>query len=351
MKSRRTVSAGIAGLVALVWALGVGLAPAPTVTAASGPKLVYPAKEQLPMRLKGEVFDHEFSVSNGGDQTLTISRITSKCPCAKILEFPKSLEPGESGVIKMRIDAGQIAVALNEKQINIFSNAFPKRQYYYFYIEVRKPYVLKPETPTIAGLFRQEKTSTVSVARASRPFTIVSAKSKQGKFTVGPIETVAKNREYRLPLTAAKADAPASDTDELILEILTQDGRMFTNEVGVKIDHQTPIVLEPSAPLRFLNKDTDPLLAAGAKPIVRKLVVKSVDPETTFEVKSAKIEGKNTEVFSVEVTPVKEGREYALTFTLTEYSKKSYVKGKLVVVPSTGDPLSVEVMAMFGKRR
>lgn len=126
---------------------------------------------------------------------------------------------------------------------------------------------------------------------------------------------------------------------------------MFTNEVGVKIDHQTPIVLEPSAPLRFLNKDTDPLLAAGAKPIVRKLVVKSVDPETTFEVKSAKIEGKNTEVFSVEVTPVKEGREYALTFTLTEYSKKSYVKGKLVVVPSTGDPLSVEVMAMFGKRR
>jgi len=43
-------------------------------------------------------------VENGGDRTLTIDRITSKCPCAEILDFPRSLAPGESGRVKLRIE-------------------------------------------------------------------------------------------------------------------------------------------------------------------------------------------------------------------------------------------------------
>ncbi|MCA8959216.1 MAG: DUF1573 domain-containing protein [Planctomycetes bacterium] len=303
------------------------------------------------MRLKGEVFEHRFPVRNDGDATLEIEKITSKCPCSKIQSFPKTLEPGESGEVVMEIDAGKIAVALNEKQINIFSNAFPHRQLYLFYIEVRAPYRMEPEEPVIAGLFREKKSTVVTVRRLSNPIVVAEAKSKQGKFKVRGIEVVRPEHEYRITLDAEGAEKPERVADELVLHLESPDGRDFVTETGITIDHQTPIVCEPSDPIQLLNKDTDPLLAEGAKPVTRRVIIRSVDPKTTFALQSAKIEGKGMEVFSVTHETLEPGRAYAVTISLDRYSDQTYIKGKLILETDAGDPKIVEIMGRFGKRR
>ena len=303
------------------------------------------------MKLKGEVFDHTLRIKNDGDQALRISRVQPKCPCARITDFDKSIEPGEFGEIKMTIDSGRIAVGRFEKKITIFTNVFPTQQIYWFQIEVRPAFVLKPLNPVIAGLFGEAKTSTILISKVSENFEIVEAKSKNGFFKVDGIETVYKGMQYRLRLTAPPAQRPEKKTDELVLQLRTNSGREIKTEMGTTVDHQSAIVMVPNDRVFWSNKETNVLLAEGATPISKPVVVRAVDPKVKFNVKSAAVGGKNTEIFDAKIETQAEGRAYVVHLAIREYSRRTYVKGKLVIEVDDGSKLELEVMAMFGRRR
>ncbi len=321
--------------------------------AQDGPSAKYTTPELLPAKLKGEVFDHTLTIKNDGTETLTISRVSPKCPCARITDFPKSIEPGQTGEVKMTIDSGRIALGRHEKKINIFTNAFPQRQAYWFRIEVRPAFTLVPELPVVSGLYNGKKVGEVLVSKASEEIEILAATSKNGSFKVDSVTEVVKGTQYRLNLSAPAVPAPTKSVDELILKVRTRSGREITTEVGVKIHHQTAIVLEPNGRIFWGNKETDTLLVDGAKPLEKKIAIRSIDPSVKFKVKSATLEGKGTEVFETKIETKTEGNSYVVRVILKEYSKETYLKAKLVIVTDDADAPSrkIEVMAMFGKRR
>jgi rhodanese-related sulfurtransferase len=49
----------------------------------------------------GSEVQHDFHLVNAGTSPLTINEVKTSCPCARIVAFPKSIAPGQTGVISI----------------------------------------------------------------------------------------------------------------------------------------------------------------------------------------------------------------------------------------------------------
>lgn len=76
---------------------------------------------------QGEVVKHEYKFINTGKAPLLISYVRSTCGCT-VADWPEEmLNPGESGVIKVKFDS-ENRIGEQSKPITIISNAIPSER-------------------------------------------------------------------------------------------------------------------------------------------------------------------------------------------------------------------------------
>jgi hypothetical protein len=89
---------------------------------ATGPKIVFadPIYDFGTVNA-GKEYDHRYYFTNSGDQTLLVTNVHSTCGCAVAGEWSKSLEPGESGSVPIKVNSTKILGAI-QKSVVVFSN-------------------------------------------------------------------------------------------------------------------------------------------------------------------------------------------------------------------------------------
>ena len=89
---------------------------------AAGPKITFDVETyDWGVIYQGESASYDYKVKNEGKETLRISQVKTSCGCTVAKDWPKVLEPGQSGVIKVTFNSG-IRQGRNEKTIAVHSN-------------------------------------------------------------------------------------------------------------------------------------------------------------------------------------------------------------------------------------
>jgi len=89
---------------------------------ATGPKIVFadPIYDFGTVNA-GKEYDHRYYFTNSGDQTLLVTNVHSTCGCAVAGEWSKSVEPGESGSVPIKVNSTKILGTI-QKSVVVFSN-------------------------------------------------------------------------------------------------------------------------------------------------------------------------------------------------------------------------------------
>ena len=305
--------------------------------------------------LQGEVIEREFQVKNEGNATLKIWRAIASCSCTTISEFPRSLEPGESGIVKFEVDSKKIKPGDTRKGITLENNDAERSKIrFVFKAKITSLFESNPNPIRVTGLYSNEKKARIRlIAKTDLGFNILGARSRNGEFEITDFEEVTKDGEYSIEVTVPPSKTPRTVKDPLDLMIEVKDGRSVVVGRYVEIMHLESIQVQPERVLQFGNKDTDRLLGENSQGTVTKMVqLLNIDPDLDFKVLGANLEGFPEGVMDVLVTEVVPGKNYRVLLTLMEYHKDPILRGKLTI--ETNDPLRelrvVQVAARFGRQ-
>ena len=69
----------------------------------------------------GEPLQHAFTIANGGQAPLEITRVVSSCGCTSVGEHPKRIEPGQTGQFAFTMDSRKLRGKFS-KTVSIHSN-------------------------------------------------------------------------------------------------------------------------------------------------------------------------------------------------------------------------------------
>ena len=67
---------------------------------------------------EGTQVSHDFIISNPGDEKLSILRVRTSCSCT-VADYPKTVDPGKTGVIHVNADTSGYSGKLFNRQILI----------------------------------------------------------------------------------------------------------------------------------------------------------------------------------------------------------------------------------------
>jgi len=323
--------------------------------AAATPKLRFGENEvDYGLLRQGEVIERELVIHNDGAAPLAIRQAIPSCGCTTVHAFPREIVPGGSGTVRFEVDSRKIHPGDTRKRIKFETNDPAQEQAaFYFTAEVLALYRSDPPKIELSGLFDRAKSARIRlIGTTQHGFELLGARSRGGQFEITDFVEVGIGT-YELELTAAAAAKPESLRDPLDLQIRLVDGA--TIEVGqwVDIAHLDPVEVLPEGALQFDNKETDALLAAGAAPVTKRVVLRTRDPERPFHVLSARLEDFPEGAFETAVETVAEGSQYAVRVTLPAYRDEAFLLGKLIIETDAAvEPVrTLHLRAKFGRKR
>ena len=165
--------------------------------AKSGPTIQVDAKEKdLGEVWAGDPLETSFKITNVGNETLKIEDVKEKCDCTVAGEYPKSLEPGESGILPFTLDTTEIAGSFKRKVV-VVSNDSETPKYELKLSGKSKPhYQLSPKSKKINFLVPEGQTPKPRVFKITnvspKPLEIeIDASSKPGDFDYQLMQTKA----------------------------------------------------------------------------------------------------------------------------------------------------------------
>jgi rhodanese-related sulfurtransferase len=104
--------------VAFLFLIGIAF----SATASAAPAIsVDEASYDFGSVVQGTIVSHAFVLTNVGDETLTINRVTATCGCTTTALSDTSLAPGESVELQARVDTTAFIGAI-AKTVNVYSN-------------------------------------------------------------------------------------------------------------------------------------------------------------------------------------------------------------------------------------
>ncbi|MGO9570589.1 MAG: DUF1573 domain-containing protein [Desulfomonilaceae bacterium] len=107
--------------------LAILLAVAPLVRAETGPVVDFDNESHDYGRVMyGDTVTHEFTLTNTGDQTLTIEKLESSCGCTKAVKGASQVPPHEKTHILASFDTSGLRAGKKQKKVFVHSND-PKR--------------------------------------------------------------------------------------------------------------------------------------------------------------------------------------------------------------------------------
>lgn len=322
---------------------------------AAAPKLRFGENEiDYGLLLQGEIVEKELKLHNDGGAPLTIAQAVPSCGCTTILEFPKEIAPGGEGTVRFTVDSRRINPGEGRKRIKFETNdpAQPQAPFYFF-TEVRTLYRSEPPRLEVSGIYDGTKKATIRlIGITDFGFELLGARSRGGKFEIVDFSEAGEGI-YELHLEVGPAARPEQTRDPLDLRIGLRDGRELEVGQWVDIVHLDPIEVIPEAVLQFDNRDTDPLLAAGAAPAAKSVVLRSRDRTRPFKILGVKLEGFPEGVFTTAVETVSEGTQYQVRVSLSAYRDEAFLLGKLLIETDAAvEPVrTIHLRAKFGRKR
>jgi len=198
-----------------------GQAATPAATNALGPRMTFATNEyQFGRVTQGTLVKYVFIVSNAGDQTLIISRVSPGCHCTTAGDWARQVEPGKTGVIPIQFDSGSffgdvtktITVASNDKLAP--NQTLTLRGKIWKEIEVNPQFayitVMPDETSNL--------TTVVHVINQSdEPVTLSDPTSANGLFKA-ELKTIKPGREFEVTVTAVPPLAPGHNNGTISLK-------------------------------------------------------------------------------------------------------------------------------------
>lgn len=287
----------------------------------------------------GEKYAHDFVIRNEGNAELVISEVRPACGCT-VAEFDQTIPPGGTGKVHTVLDTSGFAGPI-AKGIAVYTNdpVNPKidlviradvQHYiamvpgYARYIAVKK----EVEKGTIHQTLWAADGQDFKILKVDSPLPYLSAHFREAK--EDEKHEKGKGRQWIVETTLWLDEAPIGPIADYVV---------------VHTDHpkQKEVRLPISGFIRPIFAVTPPTADFGerelSEPFKASLHVKNF---ATEEIPLTKVE-TNVQGLQAELTPLKEGREYAVLLTLKPEMPKGDFRGKLRIYTASSKQEVIEV--------
>jgi hypothetical protein len=193
----------------------------PVAANAIGPKMTFDTNAyQFGKVVAGTLVKHVFIVSNAGDQTLKISRVTPGCHCTTAGDWTHEVEPGQTGKIPIQFDSGSFRGSVT-KTIMVYSNdklapnqSLTLRGTIWRMLEVNPQFAyinIMPDSPS-------NSTSVVHIVNQSdEPVTLATPTSANPLFKA-ELKTVTPGKNFDVLITAVPPFAPGNSSGTISIK-------------------------------------------------------------------------------------------------------------------------------------
>ena len=253
-----------------------------------------------------DTYWHPFAFVNTGDAVLEISSVKTECGCTVVGEWNREVQPGQAGVIPIRLDASELSGPIN-KAVTVTCN---DRERDTFFLQIQatvvRPIDLVPPSLEFVRLMGEETNETQVVRIVNNldkhitlePPVITNPLLKAGLTTVRP----GREFELRVTLTGAAPNARRSDT----LAIKTSTTNVPWLEIPVATIPRPAVLATPG----IIRLPSGPLESDYRYPIrihnYSPLLIRLSDPSV------------NTEGIRISIEEGEAGRDFMLTLIFPE---------------------------------
>jgi len=196
-------------------------APPPAATNALGPRLTFATNEyHFGKVTAGTLVKYVFMVSNAGDQTLVISKVTPGCHCTTAGDWSHQIEPGQTGKIPIQFDSGSFRGDVT-KTITVTSNdklapnqAVSLRGTVWRPIDVTPQFAyinVMPDSPSNA-------TTVVHISNQSDELVTLSDPTSANGLFKAELKTITPGKDFEVTVTAVPPLAPGHNEGTISLK-------------------------------------------------------------------------------------------------------------------------------------
>lgn len=262
---------------------------------------------------QGEEIGADFTITNEGDAALQVKTVRPTCGCT-VVDYPRSIEPGESGVIKAKVDTTEFAGPISKSMLLMTDD--PESPSMSLVIKaVVKPFVEVLPRPLVRINAIQGEGSTQRVVLVADPSVGEDLKITKIESNVPQLlasyrkldknELVDERGPHQFEVELSLADdVPVGPLNAQIL--------VFTNHPKAK-----KVVIKVFGVVRALLHVTPSRIQFGAVEAAlrpgRNVIVVNNRPEGKVMISSAEVDDPT---FNAEVITIEEGKRYQVTVTI-----------------------------------
>jgi hypothetical protein len=252
---------------------------------------------------QGEEIRHDFKFFNKGNQVLEITDVRPGCGCTTAGEFTKTIEPGSSGIIPIKLSTARFKGPLS-KSVTVSSND-PKRPTTFLQIKgkVWTPVMVDPQVAAFPALksLNDKKTSVIKVVnKVETPMEIKNLRVEGERFNVA-LKTITEGKEYQIEITTVPPLVYGSNRGTVRFETNIPDAEK--HQIAASAYVMAPVQVLPN---RILLKD-----GVLAKPMKKYLTVLSYE-DNPLEVSDVKM---SIEGVKIESNTLNNGKHIRMTLT------------------------------------
>jgi hypothetical protein len=160
----------------------------------------------------GTLVKYVFIVSNSGDQTLLISRVTPGCHCTTAGGWSHKVEPGQTGQIPIQFDSGNFRGNVTKTIMVASNDKIAPNQPLRLQGTIKRMIEVNPQFAYINVVEGSTSNSTTVVHitnQSDQPVTLSNPTSANGSFTA-VLKTIQPGRDFELAITAVPPFKPGN---------------------------------------------------------------------------------------------------------------------------------------------
>ncbi|MDB4663794.1 DUF1573 domain-containing protein [Verrucomicrobia bacterium] len=252
---------------------------------------------------QGEEIRYDFKFFNRGNQVLKIKSVRPGCGCTTAGEFSKSIEPGRSGIIPIKLSTTRFKGPLS-KSVTVTSND-PKHPTSFLQIKgkVWMPVVVDPQVAAFPALksLTGEKTSIIKVTSQVETQMQIKNLRVEGERFKAVLKTITEGKEYQIEITTVPPLVYGSNRGTIRFETNIPDAR--NHQISATAYVMAPVQVVPN---RILLKE-----GVLAKPMKKYLTVLSYQ-DTPLELSDVKM---SVEGVKIDTNILNNGKHHRMTLT------------------------------------
>lgn len=256
---------------------------------------------------QGEEIRYDFKFFNKGNQVLTISEVRPGCGCTTAGEWTKTVKPGESGIIPIKLNTDRFKGPIT-KSVTVSSND-PKRANSFLQIkgQVWTPVTINPVVAAFPALKKLDEVKSVKIkveSHVETPMEISNLRVERGDRFKVALNTLKEGKEYEIEVTTVPPLVYGSNRATVLFETNIPEAK--SNSFAASAYVMAPVQIVPN---RIMMPNG--VLAKEMKKFVTVLTYE----DTPLEVSDIKV---SVEGVKVESSQLNNGKHHRLVLTFPE---------------------------------